>query len=106
MARSYTTRFAGTSVNGPLDLVLFTVPAGRTWVIRDISVFINDPGATVTFSEVTGTSTFAFCFLIGDTAKWRHVDLRQALHAGDSLRLSVNQGNCQLAVTGYDLSAV
>lgn len=104
MAQAFTKRFAAVNQSGPFTVDAVVVPAGRRYVIRDLSVFIAEPGAFATIAVQSGSLNFAIAFFEQTPTLFQHLSLRQALNAGDKLQISGTSGNFQIAVTGYDLS--
>lgn len=105
MSAVYTKRFlavAGTTSGGQA-----TVPAGRVWIVRDVSVictsgvasdqivanFLGGPGF---WSALLGTAEFFH------SAHW---DGHLGLVAGESVGLAVIRGTWSGAITGYEFAA-
>lgn len=106
MSFAYTTRIVGVPLTASQTVPLHEVPAGRVHVLRDI-VAHNAGSGDITLG-VWGYAQGANLFMCWGTIPSRgtlHVDLRQAMHAGDQLWFYSSGTAGSLAVTAYDLSA-
>lgn len=91
-------------LTGVTDHLLFTVPAGRVWILRDLdltltggapgNIFLLDEDA-VQFAQWLGVAANTYI-------PWRG---RQVFAAGSELHLFTNGGTWDLRGSGYDLSA-
>jgi hypothetical protein len=103
LALVYSHRFLdGNPTNTTLSAV---VPAGYTWVIRDISGAFwaqTAPTPQVNFSRSGGA---IFYVVVSNGAveafQWRG---HQVLNAGETLSVQVVNGGCYFAISGYQLT--
>ena len=108
MAFAYTRQLVGIYSSGAeTGLSLLVVPAGRRYVLRDIS--LGNWTAASAHVEVYARVQTGYPIALWRTdvpaAGSAHLDLRQALEAGDELFCTIDPGGASIAVTGYDLDA-
>lgn len=106
MAFAYTARVGYLQRAGPFDVELAIVPVGRVWVVRDLVGRGFDSDAELHFYVHTqGGQTYTLAIWKLASGESRHLDLRQALPAGDSIRVGyTGTAGTNLAVTVYDLT--
>lgn len=111
MARVYTERLAigqATPAGGAGELV-YTVPVGKVVILRD---FVLVPGSTgggalalLVYSGAVRVGVAYYLPSPGETVTY-HEELRQVLHAGESLHVYVGAGYSWYMVTGYVFDAI
>jgi len=103
MARIYSVRMAMGSAAPGAPVVIYTCPAGRVAILRDITVDPLAAGATsfqfdINLSGVVFSGVGAVQF---STQQWTG---RTVMVAGDTLNLGVGGGSFRYIVSGYELS--
>jgi hypothetical protein len=100
MALVYSARFVAGSFAAGLSGVVYTVPAGKTAVLRDMSVFADGGAAGYAAIILTGVATLASVVTpaSGPAPSWEG---RQVLNAGETIKININGGTCEVAISGY-----
>lgn len=103
---AYTKRLVTLRQAAPFTGVILSGLAGRTLILRDISVWTFPAEARVQLYIVSpGGAYFHIVYQAGGTSQITHYDLRQAMHEGDELTASSDASELQIGITGYDLAA-
>lgn len=104
MAKAYTFKLAWGVWTAPVTQLLYTAPAGRRIVVRDLAVTSLPIEATIQLSVLSpGGSDVLLWYRTGATSAYSHLSLRQALNAGDQIWLSATGTATHVLLTGYDL---
>lgn len=86
---------------------LATVPAGKLWVVRDVTFFYRpqDPAQGIGHALLTSTNSLAVIWGVGASDSVAgtvfHAELRQAVGPGDGLSSDCFRAGWSLRVTGY-----
>lgn len=108
MSSVYSTRFAAARVDGSGGGSLYTVPAGKVAIVRDIS-FTPIGGDLTTGYYLFVRTPAGDCVLWGPPARDAHTTAlwtgRQVLEAGDQLRYVGTGVQTDYLVSGYLLDA-
>ena len=105
MPAVFTTKLGSVNSTGPGDVLLYTVPAGHHVVVRDIVAFRGTGTVPMTVYVQPGGSGGAYTLAyLTSSSGFDHVDLRQAINVGDSVRVNTGGTTFQVAVTGYDFT--
>jgi len=83
--------------------LLFTVPVGKTCVVRDIECFMNTVGAWVV-NIYAGSTGAIIAQLSGTGAGWKQWTGRVALPAGETISCNAGTTPFTLIGTGYLLT--
>lgn len=87
--------------------IAFVVPAGKTWVVRDVAAYCPAAGGTPAMSvTVPGAGVIAaFSQSSATVAAVFHWEGMQVIRAGETLQLSGLGAVWQAMVSGYELGA-
>lgn len=95
--------YSGTVTNTAGHTALFTVPAGRVYVMRDIDGYCNDTVASfVTFGDSIDPLSLLLPGANPYAIAWRG---RYVMTAGYVLRAFPRRGPLVLRISGYDLAS-
>lgn len=101
----YTRRLVAGRYVTSVDLIVYTAPASSWVVVRDVVVANNTPTAvaqvTLMIRPVGGPLDVVIAVWKDFAFGAQHLDVRQALNPGDSLRFVAPAVDLSLAVTGY-----
>lgn len=113
MSTVYSKRLSGPQLLTAAATVQFTVPAGRVYIVRSVSIVLQTTGAGAANRFVfmsNGTSSSANRLfrrnITIDTTEL--LDVRWVFNAGETLTavvFSVTGNDCTLTTHGYDLDA-
>lgn len=104
MASIYSIRITDGTFAVGLSAVVYTVPAGNVFVLRDIQAW-PDTGTTSSLNVVfTGTSIMASIGGI-TAANPGHWEGRVVFNAGETIKLLVGGGQLEVSLSGYLLVA-
>lgn len=104
MAPVYSTRFAaGEQTGGSWPKVLYTVPAGRVAVIRDL--IVTAYSATAKGSITPNALSEALRLEATANPTFWHLELRAVLNAGEELRLYGDSARWAWWISGYLLTS-
>lgn len=104
MAGIYSTQFAAGSQASGTTTVVYTVPAGKVAVVRDIVVGAQDTPANSVAVNYYGVAEI---YQAGAIAQYStaHFEGRVVLNAGDSIDVDAISGTWTYVISGYLLDA-
>lgn len=94
MAQTPTRLYAGTPANG---VTLYTVPVGKTMIVKQILLITGSAGLTVTIS---GAVQFTYQLALPQNGV-TILDLSQVLNAGETITFTASTASaCNVAISG------
>ena len=103
MAYVYSQRLVEKSAATTGSSVVYTVPAGTTAVLRDITLICESAGTNTLVLYRTGGAVLYFATSAAVNTYF-HEEGRKVLQAGESITLGIGAGTWSVAVSGYELS--
>lgn len=102
----YSKQLAATSYDDASPHDIYTVPAGRLAIVRDLDILANITGTGLLFMQLSGVDAKAFTFTSAgiDSLEWRG---RQVLNEGEALSFvapGLTSGRYFIVASGYEFS--